>query len=426
MHSIQHRTYAFSGRRLFVVSDVHTRIDFLEEALVKASFCFDTDVLIINGDCINRGYGSLKALRYVMKLIQKYPSSVYMIRGNHEDMVVRSIEKFEEHEQDTRYFFEQYDRFIFREFRREAEALGYTMDKFSEMIQFIQYFFKDELSFMKELPISIETEKYLFVHAAFHHLNEEERSYMYTERFLDTSVNPIEKIRVVGHFPTMNYTKDSVISFVRYHENAQILAIDGGIGTHSKTGMLHLVELENDNHAFEERDIYHKKRNEVRCIRNLWSIALRKKVETRSVSKDKEIPLFRIEFYERSFEYDGKITGIYDDYIEIKVGDRKGYMPKGILKDAKQSEENSLCFIRQSYDVLVNTQAHYTAFEHVDVYFEDEVFFYGVTESGSTGYIPKKECKVSENATYEISNQSVYWPIIIHDESIKKEKGNET
>ncbi len=76
-------------KKFFVLSDVHGYYSETVKAIRKSGFDPDNDshVLVFCGDMFDRGHHNRNVLRYLDKIKNKI-----MIRGNHEDMLVRIIE----------------------------------------------------------------------------------------------------------------------------------------------------------------------------------------------------------------------------------------------------------------------------------------------------------------------------------------------
>ena len=55
------------ARRVLVVSDIHANIPYFDGVLSRAGFC-DDDILIIDGDFLEKGTQSLEMLHRVMEL----------------------------------------------------------------------------------------------------------------------------------------------------------------------------------------------------------------------------------------------------------------------------------------------------------------------------------------------------------------------
>lgn len=67
------------ARRVLVVSDIHANIPYFDGVLSRAGFC-DDDILIIDGDFLEKGTQSLEMLHRVMELSSR--ENVYTVMGN--------------------------------------------------------------------------------------------------------------------------------------------------------------------------------------------------------------------------------------------------------------------------------------------------------------------------------------------------------
>ena len=67
------------GRRIIAVSDIHANMPYFKGVLQKAGFC-DDDILIIDGDFLEKGSESLVTLRYIMELSAK--GNCHVVCGN--------------------------------------------------------------------------------------------------------------------------------------------------------------------------------------------------------------------------------------------------------------------------------------------------------------------------------------------------------
>ena len=68
-----------SGRRTIVISDIHGNLPYFKALLEKINFS-DQDLLILDGDFLEKGSDSLGTLRLIMKLSER--GNVYPILGN--------------------------------------------------------------------------------------------------------------------------------------------------------------------------------------------------------------------------------------------------------------------------------------------------------------------------------------------------------
>jgi serine/threonine protein phosphatase 1 len=72
---------------LLVLGDVHGCVHTLK-AFVKMHWNRQDEFLILVGDILNKGNHSGKAIKYLRKLQKEFPYSVFILRGNHEQLAV--------------------------------------------------------------------------------------------------------------------------------------------------------------------------------------------------------------------------------------------------------------------------------------------------------------------------------------------------
>lgn len=68
----------------YVLSDIHGASKSFYKMLEKIEFNFKEDVLIIDGDIVDRNKDSLKLFFEIVDMEKKYPGHVEIIKGNHE------------------------------------------------------------------------------------------------------------------------------------------------------------------------------------------------------------------------------------------------------------------------------------------------------------------------------------------------------
>ena len=73
--------------RVLVIGDVHGCYYTLKD-LVENYWDPQQDYLVQLGDLINKGLHSAKCVKYWLKLEEKYPYQVFLLRGNHEQMYI--------------------------------------------------------------------------------------------------------------------------------------------------------------------------------------------------------------------------------------------------------------------------------------------------------------------------------------------------
>ena len=75
-----------AGRRILAVSDIHGNLPFFRGLLQKVRFTPE-DILVLDGDMLEKGRDSLALLRYLMELSRTH--TVYPICGNCDGLVFR-------------------------------------------------------------------------------------------------------------------------------------------------------------------------------------------------------------------------------------------------------------------------------------------------------------------------------------------------
>ena len=135
-------------KRILAIGDIHGNYRKLLSLWKKVEFNPSEDFLVFLGDYIDRGQSSIQVLNFVRKLKDENPENVVLLRGNHEDMLLK-------------YFKEHDDIWIYpgnggSKTLKEFQTLG--NDKISDII-----------SFVEELPVFYRMEilgkETIFVHA---------------------------------------------------------------------------------------------------------------------------------------------------------------------------------------------------------------------------------------------------------------------
>ena len=214
------------GRRVLAISDIHANLPYFEGLLQKVGFCGD-DLLILDGDFLEKGAESLKTLRRVMAMVEK--GNVLPIMGNCDDWAAI----FREDGPWTRNIPH------YLKFRRRGllwdMALELGMDPLA--ITDLEGFkralaraFPEEFAFLDALPQAIEAGRYVFAHAAVcpdkpldaHTKGELLRCDAWYDRGYC-----FHKWVVVGHYPVMLYCRDIVCANPILDRKRHIACIDG-------------------------------------------------------------------------------------------------------------------------------------------------------------------------------------------------------
>lgn len=197
MNKIKHLDLTKHNGRVFFTTDIHGCFDLLHEKLREHAFDSTKDLLIIGGDMCDRGPDSQYVLDYL------YEPWVHCIRGNHEEMLIETV-NCEFRGPEARLLYENGGDWLF-----DLHDQG----KHNEIKAIYEMF--------KSLPLAIElelpTERVGIVHAEVPHnswdkfrdefvVQFQERAqwgrtkYMYS---LDAPVQGVDRV-LCGHTPTQS------------------------------------------------------------------------------------------------------------------------------------------------------------------------------------------------------------------------------
>ncbi|WP_127534055.1 metallophosphoesterase family protein [Paenibacillus kobensis] len=190
-------------RRTIVISDIHGCVDELNELLSRMKYDNRRDRLLLIGDYVDRGPKSCETVDRVMQLVGE---GAVALRGNHDQRLVdlalrgddETVHKFFDHggtSTAASYLGESVNRI-------EDESAEQIVLRLRNVLN-DQY--GSHISFLRDLPLYIEDEKHLFVHAGIHPdyvhrwREQPEREFMYVkEPFWGRRTGLSQKV-VFGH-----------------------------------------------------------------------------------------------------------------------------------------------------------------------------------------------------------------------------------
>ena len=213
-------------RRVLVIADVHGNLPYLRGVLELAGFG-DGDLVIFDGDFLEKGEQSLDTLRFVMELCAAGRAKA--VCGNCDGWSdIFSLTP--EQERRTLEYLAWRRRGLVWDMCRER-ALDPLAGDFSSVKAALAEAFPDEWAFLAALPHAIESERFLFAHAGVHadkplaaHTAEELVKY---DDFLSTA-GRFDKWLIVGHWPVMLYNESVVDANPIVDRERHIVSIDGG------------------------------------------------------------------------------------------------------------------------------------------------------------------------------------------------------
>ncbi|WJY27910.1 MULTISPECIES: metallophosphoesterase family protein [Sporosarcina] len=148
-------------QRTLVISDIHGEAGMLDALLEKAEYIAGKDRLILLGDYIDRGPDSKGVVDRVIQLVK---NGAVALQGNHEHMMIRSLT--EGHERTWRNWTGRNGG------DATLKSYGFEPESFlfRDEEEFIQPVLSDavlarHLAFLQRLPVYMEEEDTVFVHA---------------------------------------------------------------------------------------------------------------------------------------------------------------------------------------------------------------------------------------------------------------------
>lgn len=233
-----------------VISDVHGNHHLLRELLKKCNYQAGKDTLILLGDLIEKGTNSLKTLRYVMDLAKQ--AHVEVVMGNCDAIPLQILNGTDLY---GLWHYLQHAPWKQRTLLREmADLIDIDLDDPAYLghFQTIAQAFPEAFAFLASLPHVLESDGYLFAHAAlpYEQYPYAENAYeiMKNDRFAMQAVQ-FHKTFLCGHTPVVNYQDGILSSNPLYDKKRNIISIDGGCGV-KKDGQLNACILEQGNWSF--------------------------------------------------------------------------------------------------------------------------------------------------------------------------------
>ena len=241
------RTELPAGWRTLILSDIHGHAAALQKALRRAKFSPD-DTLVVVGDLLEKGLGSLSVIRTLMALSETH--RVFTLMGN---MDVFTLSRLLSDDPEKRHsLFELAPKMIswwggclLMEMCGELGIPFQTGMDEAGTVREIRRHFDKELSFLTRLPTILDTPRMTFVHGGLPHLDFQEfvgkdsNPYLKCDDFLSKGLS-FPKYLTVGHWPTVLYRDEKMDMSPLLVRERNILCLDGGCGV-KQSGQLNCV-----------------------------------------------------------------------------------------------------------------------------------------------------------------------------------------
>lgn len=220
---------------VFIVSDVHGHYD----ELVELMKYHKNELVILLGDFIDRGYQSKEVLQYVMELVSQ--NKAIATKGNHEELFL----DFLEHPLLAKSYMLNFGNKTIQSLLGVSPNEGTDAEYIAENIK---EKYPELIDFLQTLPVYIEMDNYLFVHAGINpellhwsHTNESDMLWI-REEFYRVS-NNTGKIIIFGHTPTYLLRNNGDTSI--WESGDGYIGIDGGIGDEKQLNALN-IDMHNE------------------------------------------------------------------------------------------------------------------------------------------------------------------------------------
>ncbi|MCD8065673.1 MAG: metallophosphoesterase [Oscillospiraceae bacterium] len=215
-------------RRVIVISDIHGQLDYLTALLDKVGYG-GSDLLVIDGDFVEKGARSLDTLHYVMRLASE--RGAWVVCGNCDDWgrALRSAPARPDGGAGlVRYLLKKPNALL----NQMCAGAGITAAAVptAELASVLLDGYAEEFAFLDSLPTVIETEKYIFVHGGITDKPRAEWDDYGCKKFdyfLHTDY-AFDKWVIVGHQPVMLYRESIVDANPIIDHARKIASIDGG------------------------------------------------------------------------------------------------------------------------------------------------------------------------------------------------------
>jgi len=237
------------NHRILMISDIHGHADGLR-ALLKQVNYQPGDVLILVGDYLEKGPQSLETLREVMALCRA--PNTYALMGNVElwrleYLQSREKEKWKEFQENSIQAKAWWGSSLLHEMCGEIGVSLTEKTEIEALFPTLQAHFAPEIKFIATMPSILETQRMIFVHGGIPHERLEELQgtdafpLLKFDDFYRSGLS-FEKYVIVGHWPTVLYSKTYPVFDPIIDRERHIVCLDGACGV-KKEGQLNLVSL---------------------------------------------------------------------------------------------------------------------------------------------------------------------------------------
>ncbi len=214
------------NRRIIVVSDIHGNLDYFNGLLEKLDFS-DNDILVINGDFLERGNNNIALLRKIMEMHRK--GNTFVLRGNC-DGWHEFLDRGNEMDNFTAEYMLERPNCFLQNICKDWGMVFSGVDDIPRFKEILSTDYAEEMDFLRNLPVVLETDYYTFVHGGISTndwTNIDPYKCMKNDNFLGQNLS-FDKWMIVGHWPVVLYHQKAPDAKPIILHDRKIISIDGG------------------------------------------------------------------------------------------------------------------------------------------------------------------------------------------------------
>ncbi|MDD4496213.1 MAG: metallophosphoesterase [Eubacteriales bacterium] len=215
--------------RVICIADIHGNFTAFIKLLSKVNYDIDKDYLFILGDLLERGREEeISTLDYIYELSKN--EKVYIISGNN-DRRIRFIQS-----EDCQHSLEWLKIRPGNILAQWAKIFGIndteiTEENYKNVIGMIKRKYQDEINFIINLPLVIETDEFICVHSALDSREDWWETSEWNAWFGNINEpNKTGKWVISGHAPTRLFPEAKVTYLPIMRHDNKTISIDGGSG----------------------------------------------------------------------------------------------------------------------------------------------------------------------------------------------------
>lgn len=233
------------GCRLICISDIHGSLSLFKKLLHKINLR-DSDILMLQGDFIERGHENAATAEYLYSFQKR--AGTYLLRGNLDtigEYLLKSAST-----DDALHYFNKRFRNIVAELAARCGLSPVNEHNLCEVRRVLLDKYGRLFDFLKNLPVAYESDDHVFSHSGVAPCDEwrdaHEDFFVRNYDFYKNRVNKTEKTVIFGHMPTFNLPESGATDLPVILPEAGFIAIDGGNNVKS-IGQLNALIIEKQN-----------------------------------------------------------------------------------------------------------------------------------------------------------------------------------